>query len=334
MRYLISLTTLILLLLHAGCNPTKTVAGPQQKTQGFTVWTAGWSHDDRYAAVGNDKGLLTIYETGSWKKIREWQFPNTTITRVEWNPQYPLLAVASFTPGTAGADVVQLYDAVNGRVLRMRPDSVQGRALSWSPDGNTIAFVGARGRISLYNKDGAFQRSLSYSNPRSLFEIDWHPQRNLLLAVEDDIYMIDMDADSLLATYNDGSQQKGILTAQWHPSGNFFATGDYGHENEGGEPSYLRYFNANGTLLQQHRESKYEYRNVRWSRDGRWLAASGDVLLVYDEKGKLVSKTKFSNDNLWGLGWNSTGDRILSTDQDGNVRVTDINGQIIKAFRH
>lgn len=320
-------------VLQYGCNSTAAVAVEQLKPPGTTAWTTGWSHDDRYAAVGNDKGVLTIYETAGWKKIKEWNFPNTTITRVEWNPRHPVLAVASFTPGTTSTEVIQLYHIAEDRVLRSRPDSVQGRALSWSPDGSTVAFVGSRGRISLYTKEGVYQKALSYSNRRSLMEIDWHPTQNLLLAVEEDIYLIDIDKDSLLATWDDGSQNKGILTAQWHPSGNFFVTGDYGHENEGAEPSYLRFFNRDGTLMQQHRESKYEYRNVRWSRDGKHLAASGDVLLVYDEKGKLVSKTRFSGDNLWGVSWNSTGGRIISSDQDGNVRVTDINGKVLSAFR-
>jgi WD40 repeat protein len=324
---------LLCFLLQTGCAGTKQVANQQAAFPNFTAWTAGWSHDDRYAAVGNDKGYLTIYETGSWKKIKQWQFPNTTITRVEWNPLYPVLAVASFTPGNITTEVVQLYDLADDKILRLRADSVMGRALTWSPDGRTVAFVGSRGRISLFGKDGSFQKSLSYSNQRSLMEIDWHPTRNLILAVEEDIYLVDVDRDSLLATWDDGSQNKGILTAQWHPSGNFFVTGDYGHENEGGEPSYLRFFDSRGTLMQQSRESRYEYRNVRWSRDGKNLAASGDVLLIFNEKGMLVSKTRFGPDNLWGVGWNSKGDLIISSDQAGNIRITDIKGKIIRSLR-
>ena len=333
MPNLIPWPLLICLIVQCGCAGTKQVADQQPQVAHSTAWTAGWSHDDRYAAVGNDKGFLTIYETGSWKKIKQWQFANTTITRVEWNPLHHVLAIASFTPGTTATEVVQLYDLAEDTVLRMRADSVMGRALTWSPDGSIIAFVGSRGRITLFGKEGRFQKSLSYSNQRSLMEIDWHPTRNLLLAVEEEIYLIDIERDSLLATFDDGSQNKGILTAQWHPSGSFFVTGDYGHENEGGEPSYLRYFDRKGTLLHQSRESKSEYRNVRWSRDGRHLAASGDVLLVLDEKGKLVSKTRLGTDNLWGVGWNSKGDRIISSDQAGNIRITNRKGRVLRALR-
>jgi hypothetical protein len=69
---------------------------------------------------------------------------------------------------------------------------------------------------------------------------------------------------------------------------------------------------------------------VRWTKDGKYLAATGNVLLVLNEKGDLVSKTRFDENNLWGLGWNSKGDRLISSDQVGNIRVTDVEGKILK----
>ena len=116
--------------------------------------------------------------------------------------------------------------------------------------------------------------------------------------MEEDIYLIDIDRDSLIATYDDGSKNKAILCCQWHASGEFFVTGDYGHENEGGEPSFLKYWSKEGTLLKRIKESKFEYRNVTWTRDGKYLAAAADVLLVFNEKGEVINKTKFSDNNL------------------------------------
>jgi WD40 repeat protein len=154
------------------------------------------------------------------------------------------------------------------QILRTLPDSLQGRGVSWSPDGEEVAYVGAKGRVSKLTKNGELRKTLSFTTPRSLFDIDWHPSKNLLLAVEEDIYLIDIDQDSLLATYDDGSKNKGILCCGWHASGEFFVTGDYGNETEGGKPSYLKYWSKAGTLLKRIKESKFEYRNVKWTRDG------------------------------------------------------------------
>ncbi len=244
---------------------------------------------------------------------------------------HPILAVASVTHG-ASTPVVQLYNLANDKVIKTLPDTLRGRGVSWSPDGDKVAFVGARGKITLFTKEGKHDKTLSFKHPHSLMDIDWHPTKDLLLVVEEDIYVLDIGRDTLLATYDDGSNNKGILCCAWHPSGDFFVTGDYGHENEGGEPSYLKYWDKKGSLIKRIKESKFEYRTVKWTRDGKYLAAAADVLLVFNKKGMVISKTKFDDNNLWGVEWSSKGDKIICSDQVGNIRVTDINGKILKVF--
>jgi WD40 repeat protein len=303
----------------------------QQQANPATTWTAAWSHDDQFVAVGNSDGELAIYETINWKKIKSWKFAATTVSRVEWNPAYPVLAVASTSyAGTKG--LVQLIDMSAGAAIHTLPDDLQGRGVTWSPDGEKVAWVGSRGKIGIYTRTGEHVKTLSFRNDGSLFEIDWHPTENLLLAVEEDIYLIDIDKDSLLATYDDGAKSKAILCCQWHPSGRFFVTGDYGHENET-EPSFIKYWDRQGKLMKQIKESKFEYRNVRWTKNGRYLAATGNILVLMDERGEVIGRKKFDENNLWGLGWNSTGDRIITSDQVGNVRVIDLQGNVIKSFR-
>lgn len=320
-----------LILLLAGTHSNRSAAGINTEIKTATAWTVSWSHDDRFAAIGNSGGELSIYETKNWKKIKSWHFRQTTISKTAWNPRYPILAVAAFSqekePG-----IIQLYDAANNEVIRYLPDTLFGRGVSWSPTGEEVAFAGRKGRISLFTKSGQFRKTLSFENEGSLFDIDWHPAQNLLLAVEEDIFIIDTDRDSLVARYDDGSVNKGILCCAWHPSGQFFVTGDYGHENEGAEPSYLKYWNNNGQLQKRIKESRSEYRNVKWRKDGKYLAAAADVLLLLNEKGELIRKTRFDNNNLWGVGWNNKGDKILSGGHPGHIRITDIRGRNLKAF--
>jgi len=318
-------------LLLAGNNSDSSTAKTNKQKKASVAWTASWSFDDKFVAIGNSNGQLCIYQTSDWKKIKEWTFTSATVSRVEWNPKYPLLAIAAFSHEEKPS-IVQLYDVARNQIISNLPDTMLGRGVSWSPAGEEVAFVGNRGRISIFTKGGQFIKTLSFRNPGSLFDIDWHPAKNLLLGVEEDIFLIDIDRDTLIATYDDGSKNKGILCCAWHPSGNFFVTGDYGHENEGGEPSYLKYWNKEGILLKHIRESRFEYRNVKWRKDGKYLAAAADVLLVLSDKGEVISKTKFDDNNLWGVEWNNKGDKILSSDQAGNIRVTDINGTILKVF--
>jgi WD40 repeat protein len=303
---------------------------PGSTERTFTAWTASWSYDDKFIAVGNDNGELAVYETATWKKIKSWRYANATIARVEWNPKYPLLGVAG-SSFKGSPDILQLYDVVKGEVISTLPDTVRGRGITWSPDGEQVAYTGARGKVSIFYRDGKLRKVLSFPFHRTLLDVDWHPAREELLVVEEDIHLLDISNNKII-TYDDGSKNKGILSCQWHLSGKFFVTGDYGHENEGGEPSYLRYWNENGSMLKQLKESKYEYRNLKWSKDGKYLAASTDVLLILDEKGKLISKTKFDNNNLWGVEWSNKGDRIITTDGAGNIRVVTTDGRVLKTF--
>ena len=53
------------------------------------AWTASWSRDERFVAIGNDHGELAVYETRQWKKVKSWNYKATTITRIEWNLNTP-----------------------------------------------------------------------------------------------------------------------------------------------------------------------------------------------------------------------------------------------------
>ena len=294
------------------------------------VWTASWSADDELVALGNDQGELVILETKGWKKIQSWKFPFTTIAKVEWNPHAPVLAIAATSYiGTRG--IVQIYDHEKKSILRLNNDSLYGRALSWSPDGEQIAIAGAKARITIFNKKGELIRHLAYRNPHSIFDLDWHPEKPLLLAVEEDIYLIDIEKDSLIATLDDGEKNKGLLSCQWHPAGKMFVTGDYGHVNEG-IPCLLKFWTPEGKLIKEIPLGKGEYRNLRWTADGKHLAAASDALFIFNEKGDLVSRFNADNENVWGLAWNKTGQKIISTSQKDSVFMSDLKGKKLESF--
>ena len=54
-------------------------------------------------------------------------------------------------------------------------------------------------------------------------------------------------------------------------------------------------------------------------------------MIILNDKGGLVRKIKLGDDNLWGVDWNSRGN-IITSDQQGNIAVTNINGKVLKSF--
>jgi hypothetical protein len=61
-----------LLLFGSNSNLSTAVTNKQEKTS--TAWTASWSFDDKFVAIGNSDGELAIYQSTDWKKIKSWNF--------------------------------------------------------------------------------------------------------------------------------------------------------------------------------------------------------------------------------------------------------------------
>jgi WD40 repeat protein len=78
---------------------------------------------------------------------------------------------------------------------------------------------------------------------------------------------------------------------------------------------------------------KSEYRNLRWSKDGKYLVASSDKLMIHSSTGILVKKIKLGNENIWGVDWSSKGDKIIASDQGGNIWIIKKEGKILFQFK-
>src|SRR5688572_7202693 len=111
-----------------------------------------------------------------------------------------------------------------------------------------------------------------------------------MVTSSDEIILFDT-AGNQLKLINHRKEQTGILTVRWHPSGEFFASGDYGHENEG-KPTLLQFWKADGTLIKTIKGHHSELRNIRWNNEGTLLATASDVLRIYNNHGALVSTGK------------------------------------------
>lgn len=313
LRAMLCFTTWLLAPTHTSRTDARAIA-----------WTADLNASNSLLAVGNDQGHITIYNTSNWQKIKQLHYPFTTITRLEWNPKHNILAITGVATQRT-KPFVQLYNANTGHTIAFLPANIQGRGLSWKPDGEQIAFTGSEGAIHIYSNAGKLVKILSVRNQGSFFDIDWHPVKNILLAVEEDIYLIDIDQDKLLGKFDDGSVNKGILSAQWHPGGQIFATGDYGHEQDPhSEPSYIRIWDHHGKPLKRIYAGKSEYRNLRWSPDGKWLAAASDGVYLVDTSGKQYQHITNNSENVWGIQWYQNGKQIASSDQSGAVWVNEV----------
>jgi WD40 repeat protein len=146
-----------------------------------------------------------------------------------------------------------------------------------------------------------------------------------LLATSNNIKLFDSKGN-LLKSIQHRKEDVLLLSATWHPSGNFFACGDYG---DGSIKTFLQFWDENGALLQSIDISKGEYRNLVWNKKGTILASASDKLRIWNNRGKLLFEGN-SSSYLWGLSWNEKEEKIITSSLSGEVLIWNAKGEILK----
>lgn len=295
----------------------KTTKNTSLKPSG--TWAIEFSPDDKYYAFGGDDSLLQVY-TAANHTLYKW-YKTNGIKNISWHPDGQLLAIAN-------PKGLQLLNMDTEQISTITGLKTGGRGIRWNHSGELLALADGSGIVQIMNKDGKLLRSIKKHNNHSYLAIDWHPSKNIIVTGSDEIILFDT-AGNQLKLINHRKEHTGVLTVRWHPSGEFFASGDYGHEKEG-KPTLLQFWKADGTLIKTITGHHSELRNIRWNKDGTFLATASDVLRIYNKKGGLVSTGKNTGYNVWGIGWNKKGNVIATSSFEGNIDIWTNKARLIK----
>ncbi len=91
----------------------------------------------------------------------------------------------------------------------------------------------------------------------------------------------------------------------------------------------IQFWTEEGKYMNQIEGSMGEYRNIRWSPDGEKLGSASDALRIWNRNGELMHESASSKDYLWGIDWNSVGNRIITTSQNGVIAIWDEEANLI-----
>jgi WD40 repeat protein len=290
------------------------------------LWTAGWSADGKYIAVGGDNGRLAILHARNLSIYRELPFDSMTVAAVAWHPTQNLVAFSAYPYNrNRNTSTLQILDVETGKSTNL--GKIGGRGITWSPDGNSVA-LGGNGAIHIFSKAGTKIRDIKHPSGRSLFSVSWHPTKNIIAAADDDVRLFDTETGKELLTVKISDIPKAILCVRWHPSGEFFATGDYGHPGET-EPSFLKFFTEQGGLIRSMTGSKGEYRGIQWNKDGSKIATGSDSLRVWSSKGELLFTFNKGKSEIWGVDWN--GNQIVTGGKQNSVLIWNHEGKLLRS---
>lgn len=295
----IKILTVLNFLIIVFCNPI--TAQDEKKI----LWTTDWSSNGKLIAIGGNTDSLNIYNSNL--KLHK-SFPvKNTITRVRWHPSKNIIAVTT-QMSSEKSFIINLDSNEKIELNGISPDGARG--IDWNFTGQYLAIADNDGQILIYNIKGELIRKFANqsNSTKGITAIDWHPKKNILTTVTDQIRFLDIEGN-LIKTIKHRPEEVMLLSVVWHKSGDFFVTGDYGDEKD---KSLLQYWNEQGELLKSVDISKGEYRNLAWNPKGNRLASASDALRIWDTKGNLIS-TGNSKDYLWGVSWNELGNRIITS---------------------
>jgi len=292
------------------------------------LWSVDWSPNDKFIAVGGVDSIVRIYHGNNLKLHKSFSI-DSWIHVVKWNPDNSTLAVATLNKE------VLLINLVTETVIILNSNG-GSRAIDWNFNGEFLAVGDLDGGIKIWDKNGKLVKFFEKEyGPdvagKSYLGLDWHPSQNIFVAINFQIQIFDSTAGELKVMEHTNKQAI-MLCVNWHPSGEFFVIGDYGHNWEGeGVPSLLHFWSKDGKHLKTVSGSKKEYRNISWNKDGSLLATSSDVLRIWSNNGILLKESSPDSTNyLWGIDWNSKGDRIVTSSRFQTISVWDSNAKLIR----
>lgn len=277
------------------------------------VWSVDWSADGNYfAAAGPWVGIFDA------KTLERRRFPSLAAakkgTKVRWHPNRNLLAVSG-----GGDDVTAIYDLAGDRKIEL-PTQEGTRGIAWNSNGELLATAGNRGELQIWSAEGKLLHTTRQEKAKSFTGVAWHPKVDRVVTVGEFITMYD-GGGTIIKQVRHRPDAKGmclLLCVEWHPSGEFFVIGDYGNHDTGDMP-VLQFWSVEGRLLKTITSTNSApFRNIAWNREGSRLASASDALRIWSKDGDL-RHTGMSPDHLWGVRWNSAGDRILTSSFEGRV---------------
>ncbi|MCB9232467.1 MAG: hypothetical protein H6581_12430 [Bacteroidia bacterium] len=299
----------------------------QETTNEKILWTADWSPNGKWIAVGGNHNVLRIYSGETFALLNEFNVPNT-ISQLKWHPKEPLLAIATQISPQKSA----ILDYNTGKFTFLEGISeAGGRGLDWNRNGEKLAIGDNDGNIIIFGKDGHLIKKVRTSQ-RAITDLDWHPDGDTLVTVGAHIEVYDLRNNSLKEFVQTRPVEVLLLCVEWHPSGKFLVTGDYG-DSEAEYPPLIQFWDVGGQLMRTREGSRKEYRDLTWTSDGNRLVTASDGIRIWSKNGKMVREIP-GEVPLWGIDWNPNEQRIVTTSELGEIAIWEADLHKIRVLEY
>ena len=290
---------------------------------GGRIWSLDWSPNGTFIASGNATGLLRIYDVENMELEAILTGFKSTINGIHWSPDGKKI-VAS---GPHDDPRIILWDLEQKTRIIIEAHKRQVRSVKWSPEGTYFASTSHDGTLRIWTPEGKFVKMFKGAD-FGCVGIDWLNEDTITASCWDNtIRTYSISGSESQVIENGNHRRKAVLAIDWHPSGELFATGEYG--NEGDPVHALKLWSKMGELLVVKDSHKKEIRSLAWNKKGDLLATGGETVRLWTNEGKLLKVFKENRSPVWSLDWNLEGNRIASGHNDGKIRIWNTNGDLL-----
>ncbi len=167
---------IIILVFVVACKTTKTEQKAEKEN--WWLWTANWKPNGEHIAVGGTQDTLRLFSSVNKQLLKNYRIEGT-ITKCKWHPTKNKLAIAM--QGGKTKSLIFFPDS-NKSIELDSLDEFGARAIGWNKTGEFLAVGDYSGFLTIYNENGELLKRVD-SGQKGLIGLDWHPEKDLLVAV-------------------------------------------------------------------------------------------------------------------------------------------------------
>jgi len=268
-----------------------------------------WSHDGARLASGHSDGRVAVWDTATGQ--RRVVFQHRMVQAVAWSPDDERLAFG-------GRDsVVRIWNASTDEVVVLQGKVEAIRSIAWNHNGSRLATAGYHHGIGIWNMDrNSRMTAIMDAHGGEALCVDWNCDGTLLASVGWDATVKVWDPTTGTLIWQAKRSSDPILSARWCPDGKQIATVQYG--------AVVLWDGLTGAETKSLDKIEENFETVDWSPDGTRLATrSRSSVSVWDVASGQVAIRIPSQCSIKCVRWSRDGRCLAAGRYDGTIRIYD-----------